>query len=71
MPTRVRNGVVHAHLARTHSQHAQSRAERHLEHCGQPNQRLQLTPLRVERDRGFFESWLRLDCHLALSGRRN
>jgi hypothetical protein len=36
-----------------------------------PNRRLQLTPLRGERDRGFFESWFRLDTHTDLSMRRN
>ena len=36
-----------------------------------PNRRLQLTPLRVEQDRGFFESQFRLGSHLDLVVRRN
>ncbi len=36
-----------------------------------PNRRLQLTPLRVDRDRANFESRFRLDGHLILSMRRN
>jgi len=71
MPTGVRNVVAHAHLVSASSQRAHSRVERCLGECGQPNQRLQLTPLRVERDRCFFETWLRLDSHLDLSVRRN
>jgi hypothetical protein len=33
--------------------------------------RLQLTPLRVEQDRGFFEARTWLDRHFDLSVRRN
>jgi len=70
-PAPMRNAVACALLAARSSWHAHSRAESCLGHCGQPNQRLQLTPLRVERDRSFFETWHRLDCHLDLSLRRN
>jgi hypothetical protein len=31
---------------------------------------MQPTPLRVEQDRCFFESWIRLDCFPVLSVRR-
>ena len=36
-----------------------------------PNRRLQLTPLRVERDRANFENRFRLHSHLVQSMRRN
>jgi len=36
-----------------------------------PNQRLQLTPLRVERDQGDFEIQIGLNCFPNLSMRRN
>jgi hypothetical protein len=36
-----------------------------------PNKPLELTPLRVERDRRDFEGWLRLDCFPGLSVRRS
>jgi len=36
-----------------------------------PNRRLQLTPLCGERDRGDFESWIRLDSDSDEEMRRN
>jgi hypothetical protein len=36
-----------------------------------PNKRFQPTPLRVERDRGVFEGWFRLDGFPILSVRRS
>jgi len=36
-----------------------------------PNTRVQLTPLRGERERGDFETRIRPDRHLGLSVRRN
>jgi hypothetical protein len=39
--------------------------------CGlRPNPPLQWTPLRVERDQGFFENQKRLECDTALLARR-
>jgi hypothetical protein len=38
------------------------KAERLLLETGQSNELLELTPLRVERDRADFESWFPLGC---------
>jgi hypothetical protein len=46
-------------------------AERLLLETGQPNKRLELTPLRVERDRADFESWFPLGCPPDLSVQRS
>jgi hypothetical protein len=45
MPTCMRNVVSHAHRTSPSSRHAHWRAERQLERCEQPNQRLQRTAL--------------------------
>jgi hypothetical protein len=55
-PAGVRNLVAHANLTSVSSRHVHSRAERQLERCEQPNQRVQPTPLAASEIGAFLKT---------------